>query len=149
MGSEVEMGSSQSLPGVSAVQLPASPSARSFDGGPGYDAGSVLWHSSEEDGGPDVGIQVGLGSGFSLYLGEVSNATLREHGVPPEYPDGWWMVLYGPSDEWIIGAVPDQYVARDAIEHIAVLIDALSGAQRSELSGQLRDEPSSSEEPTP
>ena len=95
--------------------------------GPGYDRGSVVWHSSEEDGGPDVGIQIGLGHGFSLYAGEVSNSELEDHEIPQQYPDGWWIVLHGPDDKWIIGAVPDQYVAQEAMEHLAALTQHQGG----------------------
>ena len=30
--------------------------------------GHVIWHSSEEDGAPDVGLSLGLGDGRLLYL---------------------------------------------------------------------------------
>lgn len=35
-------------------------------------AGQVTWHSSEEGGGPDVGIEVNLGGGSVLYVGEMA-----------------------------------------------------------------------------
>lgn len=38
------------------------------------EAGRVAWYTSEIDGGPDVGISVGLGSGKVLWLGERSDA---------------------------------------------------------------------------
>lgn len=96
--------------------------------GVGYDRGSVVWHCSEEDGGPDVGIQVGLGGGFALYCGEIANATLQDHAIDLEtYPDGWWVVLYGPGDEWIVGAVPDTDRAKEAVEHIAGLLSLTQG----------------------
>jgi hypothetical protein len=90
--------------------------------GPGYDAGSVVWHCSEEDGGPDVGLQIGLGGGFSLYFGEMPNATLEDHAIETRSPSGWWIVLYGPADTWIIGTVADVYRARDAADEIAALV---------------------------
>jgi len=37
-------------------------------------AGQVQWHTSEEDGGPDVGIMVGLGGGKLLWCGELLDA---------------------------------------------------------------------------
>lgn len=94
------------------------------EGGPGYDRGSVLWHCSEEHGGPDVGIQVGLGGGWSLYCGEVANSTLEDHGVGDELQASWWLVLYGPNVARIIGAVPDEYQAREAIDEIALRMRA-------------------------
>jgi hypothetical protein len=116
--------SSQSQPGggAAAQRSTGLDAETSGAGGPGYERGSVLWHCSEEEGGPDVGIQVGLGSGWSLYFGEIANATLEEHEIGQEYPDGWWVVLYGPKTERILGAVPDTYEAREAADEIAALL---------------------------
>lgn len=119
--------------------------------GMGYDAGSVVWHSSDEEGGPDVGIQLGLGSGFSLYFGELPTQTLEEHDIDLKtYPDGWWAVLYGPKDQWIFGAVPDHYRAQEVIEHITGCVQALSpiGAAPDSLSVP-QDEPENSPSPLP
>lgn len=87
--------------------------------GPGYERGSVLWHCSEEDGGPDVGIQVGLGGGWAIYMGEMPNSTLDDHGVGGELQSSWWITLYGPKTTRIIGAVPNEYEALEAAEEIA------------------------------
>lgn len=106
-------------PIADGARSPPSPAQRKSDGGPGYERGSVLWHSSEEDGGPDVGIQVGLGAGWSLYMGERADATLEDHGIGEELRASWWIVLYGPRTQRIIGAVPDVYEAREAVEEIA------------------------------
>lgn len=97
----------------------------SAENGPGYDLGSILWHCSDEEGGPDVGIQVGLGNGLSLYFGEVANVTLEDHGVDlARFPDGWWAVLYGgTSGTRILGAVPDGYEAREACDEIAAALN--------------------------
>lgn len=92
-----------------------------MDGGPGYERGSVLWHC-EDEGGPDVGIQVGLGGGWSLYMGELADATLEDHGIGEEMRASWWIVLYGPKSSRIIGAVPDTYEAREAADEIAALL---------------------------
>lgn len=60
--------------------------------------GRVLWHCSEEEGGPDVGLSLGLGGGFSLYFGEMPVSTLTEHDIDvKETGDGWWIVMYGPG----------------------------------------------------
>lgn len=106
----------------------AGPSPRSHDGGPGYERGSIVWHSSDGDDGPDVGIQLGLGGGYSLYCGELSRATLEDHLIPESYPDGWWVTLYGPTDSWVIGAVPDRYAAQEAVEHLHGLMKSLPAA---------------------
>lgn len=49
--------------------------------------GCVVWHSSEEDGAPDVGITVGLGNGKMLWLGE---RTEKEGG-------GMGFLIYGAT----------------------------------------------------
>lgn len=51
-------------------------------------AGEICWHSSEAEGGPDIGIEVGLTESESLYVGELSRETLIEAGVSPEVVDG-------------------------------------------------------------
>jgi hypothetical protein len=82
--------------------------------------GRITWHSSGEDEGPDVGVELGLGGGFSLYCGELAERTLADLNVDlSRYPDGWWTVLWGPGVEIVLGAVPDHYEARDALDHIA------------------------------
>lgn len=93
-------------------------------GGPGYDRGSILWLCSKEDGGPDVGIQLGLGDGFALYIGEVSKMRLLEHGIPRVDPAEWWTILYRPHDDVMIGRVHDTEAAREALEHIAGLLSS-------------------------
>lgn len=59
--------------------------------------GRTTWHCSDEDGGPDCGITLGLGSGRSLYVGEISQDTHANGG--PEAAalgsdNGWWLVLH-------------------------------------------------------
>ena len=41
---------------------------------PDPEIGEVQWHSSDEDGGPDVGILLGLGGDKMLWVGEMLNA---------------------------------------------------------------------------
>lgn len=43
-----------------------------------YERGRVTWFSSEDEGGPDVGIAVGLGSKMALYAGDLPNP--NSHG---------------------------------------------------------------------
>ena len=69
--------------------------------------GRVTWLSSEEDGGPDVGVVLGLGEGRSLFIGELPNITLQEHGLDPN--DGsWWLSMYEPDDHIILGPVRNE-----------------------------------------
>jgi hypothetical protein len=85
--------------------------------------GQVVWFSSEEDGGPDCGLEVGLGDGASVYVGELANATLEEHGIDPKQGDGWWIVLHDSDGLEIAGSVADQEAARK-------LADAIFAAMR-------------------
>lgn len=79
--------------------------------------GRVTWLSSEEDGGPDVGVVLGLGEGRSLFIGELPNITLQEHGLDPN--DGsWWLSMYEPDDHIILGPVRNEYGARDVFDRL-------------------------------
>ena len=60
--------------------------------------GVVTWLSSEEDGGPDCGIAIGLGRGRMVVVGEVSRRLWEDAG--PEAAalgsdGGWWLTLWG------------------------------------------------------
>lgn len=108
------------------------PSAE-FDGDPS-ELGQLVWHSSGEDEGPDVGMSLGLGDGRSLYLGEMPTSTLTEHGIDvKETGDGWWLVMYDDKGrlETRIGAlvVGDGQDARDIFDQLFAL------AQQALLSG--------------
>ena len=87
--------------------------------------GRVTWLSSEEDGGPDVGVVLGLGEGRSLFIGELPNITLQEHGLDPN--DGsWWLSMYEPDDHIILGPVRNEDGARDVFDRLfAVLQQSL------------------------
>jgi hypothetical protein len=90
--------------------------------------GHVIWHSSDEDSGPDVGLSLGLGNGMMLWLGEMSNRALEEAEIDlSRYSDGWWLTLYQPGKTTIIGAVPDSYEARDAFDEIAAVVRSAAG----------------------
>lgn len=71
--------------------------------------GQVQWHCSEEDGGPDVGIMVGLGGGKELWLGELLDI---EGG-------GMGFAVYGP-DKIAVASLSDWDDVREIVEqHIA------------------------------
>lgn len=70
--------------------------------------GQVQWHSSEEDGGPDVGIMVGLRGGSHLWIGELSRSRWEEAGgdqMGLGSDMGSWIVLYPATnaDPTVIG----------------------------------------------
>ena len=104
--------------------------------------GRVTWLSSEEEGGPDVGLILGLGDGRSLFLGELPNATLEEHGVDPGHEgSGWWWMLYGKTavDSAILGPASDTDDARQAFNTLEQIIRSLAASQ-AELT-RLRAQP--------
>lgn len=78
--------------------LRAQPPARS---------GKVTWHSSGEDEGPDVGLQLDLGHGRSLWLGE------------GQKPTGWQFSLVQGDDIMPVADVIDHEQARDLFDLIA------------------------------
>ncbi len=78
--------------------LRAQPPARS---------GKVTWHSSGEDEGPDVGLQLDLGHGRSLWLGE------------GQKPNGWQFSLVQGDDIIPVADVIDHEQARDLFDLIA------------------------------
>lgn len=93
--------------------------------------GQLIWHSSGEDEGPDVGISVGLGSDRFLYFGELATATLADHDIDvKETGDGWWLVFYGPTDAdtRVVALAPDTYAARDFMDRMFSLTRALLSA---------------------
>ena len=80
-----------------------------FDAGEGLQPGQVQWHSSEEDGGPDVGIMIGLGGGKELWLGELLDI---EGG-------GMGFAVYDP-EKIAVASLSDWDEVRDIIEqHVA------------------------------
>lgn len=68
--------------------------------------GQVQWHSSEEDGGPDVGILVGLGDGKALWLGEIADG----HGL-----GAMGLAIYQGMDAQYLPL--DYEGVRDVLEH--------------------------------
>ena len=67
--------------------------------------GETQWHSSEEDGGPDVGILIGLHDGAQLWIGELSRRRWGDAGgdaMGLGSDMGSWFVLYPASGEPIV-----------------------------------------------
>lgn len=95
--------------------------------------GVVGWHSSGEDEGPDVGLELGLGQGRSLYLGEMPKRSLKEAGVDlTRFPDAWWFVLYGENSTDVAAAVAGDEAARALFDLVAGLAEALAASQERE-----------------
>lgn len=96
--------------------------------------GFVTWASTEEDGGPDVGITIGLGPEVGhLWFGEITRQRYESEGCD-EYADsdmGWWLLHYKPKGEpTVIGKLlSDSYTAREFFEHtLAPLLGAAIAA---------------------
>ncbi len=75
-----------------------------------YERGVVIWHTSEEGGGPDVGISVGLGDGSMLYAGDLPD------------PAGHGLKLYMRKDSVLIASHIDPEAGRDLIERLGVIL---------------------------
>lgn len=81
------------------------------------DLGQVTWHSSDGESGPDVGIEIDLGNGKTLYVGEAS-------GHP-----GWSAVLVTASGFVPFATITNADVARDVIDALAATLRALSAKE--------------------
>lgn len=98
------------------------------------EAGFLCWHSSDPDGGPDVGISMGLGQGRMLWAGEISRSRHAEGGEEVAAlgcDGGWWILLYGSLEVTIVGKAVDAESAREMIE-------AIGGAASRDRDGSLR-----------
>lgn len=85
--------------------------------------GAVVWHSSDEDSGPDVGISLGLGNSRSLWLGELAKATLEDAGVAVDDGGmGWWLAMAGPNEMQVIAPVTDPEAGRALFDMLARLL---------------------------
>lgn len=86
--------------------------------------GETTWHSSEEDGGPDVGISIDLGD-CELWCGEITDSTWKEAWPESKAlgkPYGHWIILYdkGPNGiRQVIGKCTDPDHGRTMIEQLA------------------------------
>ena len=90
-------------------------------------AGQIVWLSSYEDSGPDVGLRLHLGGDVWLYAGEITRKCWEEEGS--EVSDlgddgGWWLRVENEAGQMsrLIGRV-EQYAVQD-------MFDAIAGALR-------------------
>lgn len=81
--------------------------------------GAVTWHSSGEDEGPNVGLQLGLGEGASLWLGEGEGA-------------GWQFALVLNDAFTPVAKVFDDEQARELFDRISKAIQAARAAHTGE-----------------
>lgn len=99
-----------------------------------YERGRIVWHCSEEDGGPDVGMSLGLGHGWAMWVGEITRAAHADGGeaVAALGDDcGWWLMIY--PDHVPLARFADVEGAHEFFDYIA---GALSqGPHEGELRG--------------
>ncbi len=90
-----------------------------------YPVGTVVHHSSEEDGPADVGLALQLPGGSQLWFGEISRR-LWEYAGPDAAElgsdGGWWIILYSGDDTSVIGKCGDAEAARVLADHLAVAL---------------------------
>lgn len=91
-------------------------------------AGRVQWHSSEEHGGPDVGLLLTMPDGGHLWAGEISR---NEWESDPENSEcgsdfGFWLIQYKKGGGKVVfGKFVSPFAAQDFIDEIAALVRAL------------------------
>lgn len=84
--------------------------------------GGVTWHSSEEDGGPGVGISVSLGENDRLWAGEISRRLFEDLCGPLHFDSdgGWFLIHFKPDGPELIAKFSESHVAQEFIERVAV-----------------------------
>jgi hypothetical protein len=86
--------------------------------------GVTSWACSEEGGGPDVGIWVGLGGGEFLWCGEIvreryDDAAPASHDLGSD--GGWWLIHYTKTDAVVLAKMLDA----EASDHLTQLMARL------------------------
>lgn len=85
--------------------------------------GQIGWHTSEPDGGPDVGIDIGMPDGSRLYIGELSDRCLEEWGDPELRRHNWHIVHYTLDGQQIImGSASQHWRDRDGDTTLAAAL---------------------------
>lgn len=100
--------------------------------------GGITWHSSEEDGGPDVGISVCLGLNDRLWCGEISRALYEECGGDESFngDGGWFLVRYDPHPA-IIAKFSEPNCAQEFIEQVALWVREAATPTMAKTLGEL------------
>jgi hypothetical protein len=91
--------------------------------------GSITWATSDEDGGPDVGIWLCVMPDTWLWAGELSDRSFEDAGKEAtdlaDKPLGWWITVMqiesGKLTERVIGRTT-QHAASDMLDFIAAAI---------------------------
>lgn len=138
---KVDLSASASGPGSSSLRSPEPPAAsrplsgddpsRGDDEADPIDAapfGALIWHSTGEDEGPDVGVSIKLGDDALLWCGEITNKLYEETENVETLggPGGWWVILYDGPVSLAIAKCCDGYAAQDAFERLSVRLRRVS-----------------------
>ena len=84
--------------------------------------GQQRWHSTEEDGGPDVGIEIGLPDGSMLWAGEISQA-LHETTGDDGSDGGWWLVHWKANgNPLVIGRVTQSWLDFGGVDDLCAAL---------------------------
>jgi hypothetical protein len=86
---------------------------------PDQEIGQTIWASSEEDGGPDVGLLLRLSETDFIWCGEITRAEADDVGIADT---GWHIVLHRGADRQVVAQVPDQFAGQELMEVIATNI---------------------------
>lgn len=88
--------------------------------------GGITWHSSEDDGGPDVGLSVYLGPDDRLWAGEVTRKAFDDNNGAAHFDSdgGWFLLRYHGNDTQLIAKFGAAEDAREFIEQIASWVSA-------------------------
>ena len=89
--------------------------------------GQITWHCSEEDGGPDVGIGLGLGDGRMLWVGEITRSRHEEAGEDAAAlgsDGGWWLILYGPDSSEVLAKMVNCEAANALMDTLTPVLRA-------------------------
>lgn len=83
--------------------------------------GKIVWHSSEEDGMPDVGVSLTLDSGVELWCGDISRNLWENSG--PEIAElgndgGSWLVVWGPGEGVTVVGKVEHHSGRALLEYV-------------------------------
>lgn len=87
--------------------------------------GHIQWHSSEEDGGPDVGLLLRISDKQYLWAGEITRDEWDYAGdEAQELGDdfGWWLIFYDGDWRRVLAKCGDQYAVQEAFDVLAAAI---------------------------
>lgn len=84
--------------------------------------GDVVWHTSEEGGGPDVGIHIRIGGDVTMWCGEITrkeweNLDDEDKAALGGNDNGWWIILYeGLNNPRVLARCVERYQAMQVID---------------------------------